>query len=62
MLLHWGKLDRQLGILCFSIGEKTICLSLGMAPFISSNYIMKKRPVTGRISLTLSLMAVVPTH
>ena len=36
------KADRQLGIFCFW-GKKYV-LSLGMPPFIGSNYIWKKRP------------------
>ena len=39
------KADRQLGILCFSIGKKAYVLPLGMPHFIGSNYIRKKRSV-----------------
>ena len=34
---------RQLGILYISVGKKTYVLSLGMPPFIGSNYIRKKK-------------------
>ena len=36
--------DRLLGILCFSIGKKDmICHSLGIPPFMGSNYLRKKQ-------------------
>ena len=35
--------DGLLGILFFSIGKKRFVLSLGMPPFIGSNFIRKKR-------------------
>ena len=37
------KEDRQLGILCFSMGKKIYVLSLRMPPFIGSNDIRKKK-------------------
>ena len=35
--------DRLLGILCFSVRKKRYVLSLGIPPFISSNYIRIKK-------------------